>query len=65
MLYPKDTVSDQPENLLLAELIREQVLHHYEKKCLGGGANRAGGGRRPTHGDPGHGDGERSSQKGS
>ena len=28
MLYPKDTVSDQPENLLLAELIREQVLHH-------------------------------------
>jgi GTP-binding protein Era len=28
MLYPADTVSDQPEQLLLAELIREQVLHH-------------------------------------
>ena len=27
-LYPADTVSDQPERLLLAELIREQVLHH-------------------------------------
>ena len=26
MLYPADTVSDQPEQLLLAELIREQVL---------------------------------------
>jgi GTP-binding protein Era len=26
-LYPADTVSDQPEQLLLAELIREQVLH--------------------------------------
>lgn len=28
MLYPADAVSDQPEQLLLAELIREQVLHH-------------------------------------
>ena len=27
MLYPAATVSDQPEKLLLAELIREQVLH--------------------------------------
>lgn len=27
-LYPSDTVSDQPEQLLLAELIREQVLTH-------------------------------------
>lgn len=27
MLYPADTISDQPERLLLAELIREQVLH--------------------------------------
>ena len=27
-LYPPGTVSDQPEQLLLAELIREQVLHH-------------------------------------
>jgi GTP-binding protein Era len=27
-LYPADAVSDQPEQLLLAELIREQVLHH-------------------------------------
>ena len=27
-LYPADTVSDQPEHLLLAELIREQVLEH-------------------------------------
>ncbi|MFM7267957.1 MAG: GTPase Era [Cyanobium sp.] len=27
-LYPVDTVCDQPEQLLLAELIREQVLHH-------------------------------------
>jgi len=27
-LYPADTVCDQPEQLLLAELIREQVLHH-------------------------------------
>ena len=27
-LYPPDAVSDQPEQLLLAELIREQVLHH-------------------------------------
>ncbi|QEY31943.1 GTPase Era [Synechococcus sp. RSCCF101] len=26
-LYPADTVSDQPERLLLAELIREEVLH--------------------------------------
>ncbi len=26
LLYPADTVSDQPEQLLLAELIREQVL---------------------------------------
>jgi GTP-binding protein Era len=26
-LYPLDAVSDQPEQLLLAELIREQVLH--------------------------------------
>jgi len=28
LLYPADTVSDQPEQLLLAELIREQVLTH-------------------------------------
>ena len=27
-LYPADTVSDQPEQLLMAELIREQVLQH-------------------------------------
>ncbi len=27
-LYPADAVSDQPEQLLLSELIREQVLHH-------------------------------------
>ncbi|MCP9908768.1 GTPase Era [Cyanobium sp. BA20m-p-22] len=27
-LYPADAVSDQPEQLLMAELIREQVLHH-------------------------------------
>lgn len=27
-LYPTDTVSDQPEQLLLSELIREQVLTH-------------------------------------
>ena len=27
-LYPADAVSDQPEQLLLAELIREQVLTH-------------------------------------
>ena len=27
-LYPPDAVSDQPEQLLLAELIREQVLEH-------------------------------------
>ncbi len=27
-LYPPDAVSDQPEQLLLAELVREQVLHH-------------------------------------
>ena len=27
-LYPPDTVSDQSETTLLAELIREQVLHH-------------------------------------
>lgn len=27
-LYPADVVSDQPEQLLLAELIREQVLQH-------------------------------------
>jgi GTP-binding protein Era len=27
-LYPADAVSDQPEQLLLGELIREQVLHH-------------------------------------
>jgi GTPase len=27
-LYPADTVSDQPEQLLMAELIREQVLSH-------------------------------------
>jgi GTP-binding protein Era len=27
-LYPADAVSDQPEQLLLAELIREQVLEH-------------------------------------
>jgi GTP-binding protein Era len=27
-LYPSDAVSDQPEQLLLAELIREQVLNH-------------------------------------
>ena len=27
-LYPPDLVSDQPERLLMAELIREQVLHH-------------------------------------
>lgn len=27
-LYPPDTVSDQSESVLLAELIREQVLHH-------------------------------------
>ena len=26
MLYPKDTLSDQPFNILLGELIREQVL---------------------------------------
>ena len=26
-LYPADAISDQPEQLLLAELIREQVLH--------------------------------------
>jgi GTPase Era involved in 16S rRNA processing len=26
-LYPADSISDQPEQLLLAELIREQVLH--------------------------------------
>jgi GTP-binding protein Era len=28
LLYPADTVSDQPEQVLLAELVREQVLHH-------------------------------------
>ena len=28
LLYPPDAVSDQPEKLLLAELIREQVLQH-------------------------------------
>tara|TARA_Y100001968_G_scaffold244604_1_gene228647 strand:- start:544 stop:1506 length:963 start_codon:yes stop_codon:yes gene_type:complete len=28
MLYPENIVSDQPENILLAELIREQVLIH-------------------------------------
>ncbi|KEF42947.1 MAG: GTPase Era [Cyanobium sp. CACIAM 14] len=28
MLYPADVISDQPEQLLLAELIREQVLSH-------------------------------------
>jgi len=27
-LYPPDAISDQPEQLLLAELIREQVLRH-------------------------------------
>jgi GTP-binding protein Era len=27
-LYPAEEVSDQPEQLLLAELVREQVLHH-------------------------------------
>mgnify|MGYP001211058902 CR=1 FL=1 len=27
-LYPKDMVSDQPEKVLISELIREQVLHH-------------------------------------
>lgn len=27
-LYPADAISDQPQQLLLAELIREQVLHH-------------------------------------
>jgi GTP-binding protein Era len=27
-LYPPDAVSDQPEQLVLAELVREQVLHH-------------------------------------
>ncbi len=27
-LYPPDAVSDQPEQLLMAELIREQVLNH-------------------------------------
>jgi GTP-binding protein Era len=27
-LYPADAISDQPEQLLLAELIREQVLQH-------------------------------------
>ena len=27
MLYPAGTISDQPERLLLAELIRDQVLH--------------------------------------
>ena len=27
-LYPPDAVSDQPEQLLMAELIREQVLSH-------------------------------------
>jgi GTP-binding protein Era len=27
-LYPADAVTDQPEQLLLEELIREQVLHH-------------------------------------
>ncbi|MFM7268189.1 MAG: GTPase Era [Cyanobium sp.] len=27
-LYPPDAISDQPEQLLLAELIREQVLQH-------------------------------------
>jgi GTP-binding protein Era len=27
-LYPAETVSDQPEQVLLAELVREQVLHH-------------------------------------
>jgi GTP-binding protein Era len=27
-LYPPDAVNDQPEQLLMAELIREQVLHH-------------------------------------
>ncbi|MFZ9149499.1 MAG: GTPase Era [Vulcanococcus sp.] len=27
-LYPPDAISDQPEQLLLAELIREQVLEH-------------------------------------
>jgi GTP-binding protein Era len=28
LLYPPDAVSDQPEQLLMAELIREQVLSH-------------------------------------
>jgi GTP-binding protein Era len=28
LLYPPDAVTDQPEALLLAELVREQVLHH-------------------------------------
>ena len=27
-LYPPEAVSDQPEQILLAELVREQVLHH-------------------------------------
>jgi len=27
-LYPAEEVSDQPEQILLAELVREQVLHH-------------------------------------
>ena len=32
-LYPPDMVSDQPERLLMAELIREQVLTH-TRDCL-------------------------------
>jgi GTP-binding protein Era len=28
LLYPADAVTDQPESLLLAELVREQVLNH-------------------------------------
>ena len=32
MLYPKDTISDQPLNILLSELIREQVLYRTKEE---------------------------------
>lgn len=30
--YPPDFISDQPERLIMAELIREQVLHHTQQE---------------------------------
>ena len=32
MLYPKDTISDQPFNILLSELVREQVLQRTKEE---------------------------------